>query len=458
MATKATASQDSAKIPPQNLDAEKSLLGAILISDNIIADVVASITPEDFYETKHQLIFAAMLALYETNRPIDLLTLTTQLKAHKNLDKAGGSTYLTSLTNYISSAAHATAYADLVSAASTRRRLITTATSITEMAYEDDTDMTVLLDEAEKELFSVSGKVVKTDAVSMEDILTDTFDRLEELSKNKGALRGLKTGFHDLDRMTAGFQKSDLIIIGARPAMGKTTFAQNLLYNVASINKSPVLFFSLEMSKAQITDRMLSDVSGVKSWNIRTGDLSGDDFAKIADAMAEMSDLPIYIDDSSAMSIMEMRTKARRAQHDHKISMIIVDYLQLMSGSPASIRSGNRVQEVSEISRGLKQMARELDIPVIALAQLSRAVTGRDDPRPVLSDLKESGSIEQDADMCIFIHRPDYYKQNKPDFVPTNITELLIQKHRNGPVGKVDLYFNSEILRFQSLDKERTEP
>ena len=281
------------------------------------------------------------------------------------------------------------------------------------------------------------------------------FERIEELRKNKGALRGLKTGFRDLDNKTAGLQKGDLIIIGARPAMGKTTFAQNLAYNVASINNRGVLFFSMEMGANEIIDRMISDVSGVDNWKMRTGNINGDEEARITDALAEMDEIPIYIDDTSSMTIMDLRNKARRAKHDHDIGVVIVDYLQLITGSDRY--KGNRVQEVTEISRGLKILARELEIPVIALAQLSRNVTGRDDPRPVLSDLRESGSIEQDADLVMFLHRPDYYRQNDDNYEETHITELLVAKHRHGAVGKIELYFHPELLRFMSLDKTREE-
>jgi replicative DNA helicase len=446
--------KQSAKVPPQDLDAERSVLGAVLKTDDVMANLADTLKSEDFYEPKHQLIYAAMLALYERSQPIDLLTLTSKLKQQKQLDAAGGSSYLSALTNYVPTAAHSEAYADIVARCALRRRLIRAAGEIAEQAYDEDGEIDTIVDAAEKELFQAADQKAKHDLVPLGDILIDTFDRIEELQNNKGALRGLKTGFADLDHKTAGFQKSDLIIIGARPAMGKTTLAQNLIYNVASINKKPVLFFSLEMSREQIVDRMIADVANVDSWKIRTGNLSGDDYKKIADATDEMSEVPIFIDDSSGTSILEMRTKARRAAHDHDIGMIVVDYLQLMSGSAASVRNGNRVQEVSEISRGLKLIARELNIPVIALAQLSRQVTGRDNPRPVLSDLRESGSIEQDADLVMFIHRPDYYKQNDDDYEKTNITELLIAKHRNGPIGKIELYFDPERLRFMTLDKE----
>jgi replicative DNA helicase len=394
-----------------------------------------------------------MLELYEHHKPVDLLTVTASLRSSKSLKGVGGAAYLTELTNYVPTASHAKAYADIVAKAAVRRRLIKAGTDIVSKAYEEETDTTILLGEAEKDLFAVSDAALKSDLVSLEDILSDAFDRMEELHKNKGALRGLKSGFRDLDNKTAGFQKDDLVIVGARPAMGKTTFAQNIAYNVATINKKGVLFFSLEMGKDEITDRMISDVSGVDNWKIRTGNLTDEDFGKISDAMGEMAEAPIFIDDTPGTTILEIRNKARRAAHEHDIGMVIIDYLQLIQGSDRY--AGNRVQEVTEISRGLKILARELHVPVIALAQLNRGVTDRENPRPVLSDLRESGSIEQDADLVIFLHRPDYYKMNDPDFEPTNITELLISKHRHGPVGKIELFFHPELLRFMSLDKTR---
>ena len=443
-------SRDS-RIPPQDLVAEKSLLGAVLISDAVLPEILTILRPQDFYDEAHQKIFEAMMSLYDQHKPIDLLTLTNELKTTKKLKEVGGAPYLSELTNFVPTASHAKAYADIIDKASVRRKLIKAGSIIADKAFEDDASVVDLIGQAEKELFSVSNKIVKSDYTPMEELLADAFDRIEELHKNKGALRGLKTGFKDLDNKTAGFQKGDLVIIGARPAMGKTTFAQNLAYNIASINKKGVLFFSMEMAANEIIDRMISDVSGVDNWKMRTGNLSDEEFARIGDALGEMDEIPIYIDDTSSMTIMELRNKARRAMHDHNIGIVVVDYLQLIQGSERY--AGNRVQEVTEISRGLKILARELEIPVIALAQLSRGVTGRDDPRPVLSDLRESGSIEQDADLVMFLHRPDYYNQNKDDFVPTNITELIIAKHRHGAVGKIELYFHPELLRFMSLDK-----
>lgn len=437
------------KVPPQSLDAEMSLLGAVLIDEEVIADASEQVRANDFYDKRHQLIFAAMMRLYEKHKPVDLLTLTEELKKKDELDTVGGSTYLTELTNYVPTASHATAYAELVQQKAVRRRLIRASAEISEMGFDEETTTQELLEKAEAELFSVSDQSLKQDLVSIESILTESFDRIEELHRNKGALRGIRTGYRDLDNMTAGLQRSDLIILAARPAMGKTTLVTNLAYNVATIAKLPVLFFSLEMSKEQLIDRMLADASGVDSWNIRTGNLSDDDFSKISEAMGEMAEAPIFIDDTPGLSVLEMRTKSRRAAHDQPLGLIIVDYLQLMQAN--GNHSGNRVQEVSEISRGLKLIARELNVPLIALSQLSRSVESRTPPIPQLSDLRESGSIEQDADIVSFIYRPGYYEPDNPEV--QNITDLIIAKHRNGPVGKVQLYFHPERLRFMSLDK-----
>lgn len=447
----ATKSVNAAKIPPQNLDAEKSLLGAVLIDEEVIADVAELVSSIDFYDKQHQLVYGAMLRLYERHKPVDLLTLTEELKKKDELDTVGGSAYLTELTNYVPSAAHARSYAEMVAEKAVRRRLIKASSEISELGFTEDATTQELLERAEAQLFSVSDQSLKQDLVSLESILTESFDRIEELHRNKGQLRGIRTGYRDLDNMTAGLQRSDLIILAARPAMGKTTLVTNLAYNVATIAKQPVLFFSLEMSKEQLVDRMLADASGVDSWNIRTGNLSDDDFAKLSEAMGEMAEAPIYIDDTPGLSVLEMRTKARRKHHEQPLGLIIIDYLQLLQAS--GNHNGNRVQEVSEISRGLKLIARELNVPVIALSQLSRTVEQRTPPVPQLSDLRESGSIEQDADIVSFIYRPGYYEPDNPEV--QNITDLIIAKHRNGPVGKVQLYFHPERLRFMSLDKRR---
>lgn len=439
-----------AKIPPQNLDAEKSLLGAVLINDDVMADASEEVTEKDFYDKRHSTVYGAMMRLYEKHKPVDLLTLTEELTKKDQLETIGGSAFLSELTNYVPTAAHAKSYAEIVSQKAVRRRLIKASGDISELGYDEDTTTGELLEKAEAEIFSVSDQSLRTDLVSLESVLTDSFDRMEELHKNKGAIRGIKTGYRDLDNMTAGLQRSDLIILAARPAMGKTTLVTNLAYNVATIEKKSVIFFSLEMSKDQLVDRMLADAAGVDAWNIRTGNLSDDDFAKLSEAMGEMAEAPIYIDDTPGLSVLEMRTKARRAAHENELGLIIVDYLQLMqASSPRS--DGNRVQEVSEISRGLKLIAREMNVPVIALSQLSRSVETRTPQIPQLSDLRESGSIEQDADIVMFIYREAYYN---PDTDRENLTDLIISKHRNGPTGKVELYFHPERLRFMSLDRK----
>ena len=450
MSTTDKTTQATGKLPPQNLDAEKSLLGAILIEEEVLADATEIVRPADFYDKNHGLIFASMLRLFEKHKPVDLLTLTEELQKKGELEVIGGSAYLTDLTNYVPTAAHAEAYAEIITQKAVRRRLIKASADITELGYDESTTTQELLEKAEAELFSVSDQSLKQDLISIENILADSFDRIEELHKNKGSLRGIRTGYRDLDNITAGLQRSDLIILAARPAMGKTTLVTNLAYNVATIEKKPVLFFSLEMSKEQLIDRMLADASGVDSWNIRTGNLSDDDFAKLSEAMGEMSEAPIFIDDTPGLSVLEMRTKARRAAHENPLGLIVVDYLQLMQAT--GNHNGNRVQEVSEISRGLKLIARELNVPLIALSQLSRSVESRTPPIPQLADLRESGSIEQDADLVAFIYRPGYYEPDNPDV--QNITDLIIAKHRNGPVGKVQLYFHPERLRFMSLDRK----
>lgn len=441
----------AAKIPPQNLDAEMSVLGAILIDDEVLANISDKLKPQDFYDKRHATVYQAMFSLFERHRPVDLLTLSDELEKKSELEGVGGSTYLTELTNYVPTAAHAEAYADMIAQKAVRRRLIKVSSDIAELGFDEEKNVQELLEMAESQLFSVSDANTKQDLVSLEQILTESFDRIEELHRDRGKLRGITTGWRDLDHMTAGLQRSDLIIVAARPAMGKSTLVSNLAYNVATRTKQAALFFSLEMSKEQLVDRMLAEAAGVDAWNIRTGNLSDDDFEKLSAAMGEMAEAPIFIDDTPGLSVLEMRTKARRVAHNHPLGVIIVDYLQLMQGSGRNY-DGNRVQEVSEISRGLKLIARELNVPVIALSQLSRSVESRNPQIPQLADLRESGSIEQDADIVMFIYREDYYN---PETDRQHITDLIIAKHRNGPVGRIELYFHPERLKFMSLDKQR---
>lgn len=443
--------EPTGKIPPQNLDAEKSLLGAVLIDDEVLANISDRLKPNDFYDKRHAAVYGAMYRLYEHHKPIDLLTLSDEMAKKGELENVGGSAYLTELTNYVPTAAHAETYAEMIAQKAVRRRLIKASSDIAELGFDEDKNIQELLEKAEAELFSVSDTNVKQDLVSLEQILTESFDRIEELHRDKGKLRGLTTGWRDLDKMTAGLQRSDLIVLAARPAMGKSTLVSNLAYSLASREKQAVLFFSLEMSKEQLTDRMLAEAAGVDAWKIRTGDLSDGDFEKLSSAMGEMAEAPIYIDDTPGLSVLEMRTKARRVAHNQPLGLIIVDYLQLMQGSGRG-NDFNRVQEVSEISRGLKLIARELNVPVVALSQLSRSVESRSPQIPQLADLRESGSIEQDADIVMFIYREDYYN---PETDRQHITDLIIAKHRNGPTGRIELYFHPERLRFMSLEKKR---
>jgi replicative DNA helicase len=439
-------------IPPHNLEAESSLLGAILIDADAIVRIADLTRIEDFYDERHQRIYEAILKLYEKHSPIDVLTLSNQLKSSGFLDIIGGAGYLTELTNYVPTAAHVEEYAKIVSQKALRRRLIKASQSITEYGFDEAQSIQDLIETAETELFNVSQQHVKQDISSIEDILAESFERLDELHKDKGKIRGVPTGLKDLDNILAGLQRSDLIILAARPSMGKTALSLNLAHNIATKTDLPVLVFSLEMSKEQIVDRMLSMESGVDAWNIRTGNLSDTDFEKIGQAMGTLSEAPIYIDDTPGITVSDMRTKARREQHQRQLGCILVDYLQLMSGGHRFGGDSNRVQEISEISRGLKAIARELNVPLIALSQLSRSVESRSPQIPQLADLRESGSIEQDADVVAFIYREDYYN---PETDRKNITDIFIKKHRNGPTGQVELYFDKEKQRFRSLDKRQ---
>ncbi|MCA9333224.1 replicative DNA helicase [Candidatus Saccharibacteria bacterium] len=439
---------------PQNNEAEASLLGALLIDADAIVKIADTVGPEDFFDIKHRRIFEATMQLYEKRSPVDVLTLTEQLRATSFLEDVGGAAYLTQLTNFVPTASHVENYADIVSQKSLRRRLIQASKDIIDIGHDESRNLNELIEEAETKLFNVSQKHVKQDIVSLETVLGESFDRLDELHKDKGRIRGVPTGFKDLDAVLAGLQKSDLIILAARPSMGKTALALNLAHNVAVKAEQPVLVFSLEMSKEQLVDRMLAMESGVDAWSLRTGNLNDDDFEKIGHAMGTLSEAPIFIDDTPGITVSDLRTKARREAHMRDIGLIVVDYLQLMSGGHRFGGDGNRVQEISEISRGLKGIARELNVPLLALSQLSRSVENRSPQIPQLADLRESGSIEQDADVVAFIYREDYYNSETDR---RNITDIFIKKHRNGPTGAVELFFDKEKQRFRSLDTRHTE-
>ncbi|MCC7288877.1 replicative DNA helicase [bacterium] len=441
------------KVPPQNIAAESSLIGALLLDKEAIIKIADIVAADDFYVDKNRVIFEAILTLYEKREPIDLVTLSNRLEQVGELDKIGGAAYLTDLVNSVPSAAHVAEYARIVAQKATMRRLISAANSIGSLAYDEEKPLDNLLDSAEQTLFEVSQKHLKQNFTPIKEVLTESFDRLDSLHKDKKKVRGVPTGFRNLDNLLAGLQKSDLIILAARPSMGKTSLALNIAQNVAVKEGIPVGIFSLEMSKEQLIDRLLAGEAGIDSWKLRTGNLEDRDFDKLNRAMGVLSEAPIYIDDSAVTNVMEMRTKARRLQSEHDLGLVVIDYLQLMSGRAGG--SDNRVQEISEISRGLKGLARELNVPVIALSQLSRNVENRSPQIPQLADLRESGSIEQDADVVMFIYREDYYNK-ETDRV--GIADVLIKKHRNGPVGEVEMSFNAEQMLFKSMERSHRPP
>jgi replicative DNA helicase len=449
-------SNENLRVPPQNIEAERSVLGALMLDKDAIIKVANLVHPGDFYRDDHNIIFEAMIELYEKREPIDVLSLSNRLEERGELDKIGGSSYLTTLVTAVPSSSNVAHYAKVVQKKSTLRKLIRTANEIVELGYQESEDVEKLLDGAEQKLFSVSQKYIKQDFVPIRSILEAAFNRIDELHKGDHKLRGIPTGYPDMDNILAGFQKSDLVILAARPSIGKTTLALDLARQIAVKEKVPVGIFSLEMGADQLIDRMIAAESGVDLWRLRTGKLKtgdgDDDFQRIGQAMGVLSEAQIFIDDTGSANVMEMRTMARRLQSEHKVGIIIIDYLQLMEGR--STGGDNRVNEISEISRALKQLARELNIPIIALSQLSRAVESRSPQIPKLSDLRESGSIEQDADVVLFLYRED---REKPDTPNKNIVEVHVAKHRNGPVGKFSLYFNENSTNFKSLERVHAE-
>lgn len=441
------------KLPPQSVEAEQSVLGSLMIDKNAIIKIADLIRKEDFYKDIHGKIYDTMVYLYEHREPIDLLSLSNRLKEINELEKVGGHSYLVSLANAVPTAANVVHYAKIVAKKSVLRRLIDNASQIVSNAYDETEEIDKVLDEAEQKIFAVSQKYIRQDFTPIKPILEEAFDRIDELHKNKGKLRGIPTGFADLDNILAGLQNSNLIILGARPSVGKSSLGLDLVKHASIKEKIPVGIFSLEMSKEEVIDRLICSQAKVDLWKLRTGRLSSigenDDFSRIGHAMGVLSEAPIFIDDTPGINVMEMRTMARRLQSERGLGLIIVDYLQLMEGRG---KTDNRVQEVSEISRSLKGLARELNVPVVALSQLSRGIESRTDQRPKLSDLRESGSIEQDADVVLFIYREDKVRQNPET---KNIAEIIIAKHRNGPVGSVKLYFNEQITSFKNLDRTR---
>ncbi len=447
-ATPSPASASGLRIPPQNIEAEQALLGSIMVKPEGIHDALDIVSPDSFYAEKHRLIYQGMLDLFAKSEPIDLLSLSAKLNDLGRLESTGGRSYLAQLVNAVPTASNLKHYAEIVEKKAMMRGLIDAANDIGEMSYDESLEVETLLDASEKRIYEVTEGRSTRKFVSLRETLGEAWERIDNLHKNKGEMRGVPTGFKQLDSLLAGLQKSDLIILAARPSMGKTTFALDIARQTAVHHGTPVAIFSLEMSSQQLVDRMLASEARVNSWKLRTGNLSSEEeFDAIRDAMDRLAKAPIYMDDTASNNIMTMRSICRRLKREHGVGLIVVDYLQLMA--PTVTRaSDSMVQQVTEISRSLKAMAKELDVPVLALSQLSRAIeTRRGKPR--LSDLRDSGSIEQDADVAMFIHRDDKMNENSDR---PNIAEILVEKHRNGPLGKVELYFDEKHTTFMALE------
>ena len=453
----------AAKIPPHSLEAEESLLGSLLIDKDAIIKVADNIMPSDFYKEANRLIFETIKELYGNQEPIDIITLSNRLEEKKRLAEVGGRTYLAQLSNAVATSGNIVNYANIIQRKATLRRLQQAAAEISSLSFNEEREIDEILDETEKKVFGVSRKYLKNAFLPLDTLLNAAFDRIDDLHKYSGKLRGLSTGFPDLDNLLAGLQKSDLIILAARPSVGKTSLALDIARQAAIKSKEGVGIFSLEMSKEQLVDRMLCAQANVSLWKMRTGNLSDkeedNDFARIGEAMGKLAEAPIYIDDSGTLSIMEIRAKARRLQMEKGLGLIVIDYLQLMEGRGKY--GDNRVQEIAEISRGLKSIARELNIPILALAQLSRAVELTHPAIPKLSHLRDSGSIEQDADVVMFIYRKAADRGYNPNDLPLDErykAEIHIAKHRNGPTGKIDLFFDENTVSFRSISKKASDP
>ncbi|HEX8973995.1 MAG TPA: replicative DNA helicase [Patescibacteria group bacterium] len=442
------------RIPPHNLEAEQSVLGSLMLEKDAIIKIADLLKVGDFYKDDHNVIYEVILDLYDNREPIDVLSISNKLDEKKQLEQVGGSSYIASLVGGVPSASHIVHYAKVVQKKALLRRLIVAASDIVEAGYREGDDIEKILDEAEQKLFSVSQKYIKQDFIPIRSILESAFNRIDELHRDGNKSRGIPTGFPDLDNILAGLQKSDLVILAARPSVGKTSFALDIARHIAVRENVAVGMFSLEMGADQLVDRMLAAEANVDLWRLRTGKLNdkgeNNDFQRIGEAMGVLSEAKLFIDDTASANIMEMRTMARRLQAEHNLGLIVIDYLQLMEG-----RGGdNRVQEISEISRGLKNLARELNIPILALSQLSRSVESRSPQIPKLSDLRESGSIEQDADIVLFLYRED---REKPDTPNKGIVKIIIAKHRNGPVGEVNAFFQEGSASFRSLERIHTQ-
>ncbi len=452
------------RIPPQNLEAERSFLGAIMIDKEIMLRVADQISADDFYKHAHTHIFESISGLYEKGEPLDILTISSHLDERDLLAKVGGRAYLVELSNSVPTSTHAPQYAAIIRKKAVLRKLLAAGSNITALSFQEEDDVQTTLDQAQQELYSITQAHMTKGFTGIKSVLHGAFDRIDELHREKGTFRGVPSGFTELDSLLSGFQKSDLVILAARPSVGKTSFVLDIARHAATKAKVPIGLFSLEMSKEQLVDRMLCAEAQVDLWKMRTGNLSdrpdSDDFPRIGRAMGVLSDAPIYIDDQPGNNIMQIRTKARRLQAEHGLGMLIIDYLQLME-SHRKGGSENRVQEVSEMSRGLKGIARELNIPVIALSQLSRTVESTKPAIPKLSHLRDSGAIEQDADVVMFIYRKAADKNYRTEEIPPDeryLGEIHVAKHRNGPTGVVKLFFDETRASYQNLDKMHASP
>lgn len=437
------------RMPPQSVEAEEAVLGALLVNPNSITRVIETLRPQHFYKPSHREIFEGIMELFNKNEPIDIVTVSEHLRDKDKLEKAGGRSYINDLALAVVTTANIEYYAKIIADKSLLRELINAGTEIVSLAYEDEGATGTTLDNAEKLIFDIAQKKSSSDLIPVKDLVLTSYEQIEYRYNNKDEMLGVPSGFYDLDNMTSGFQKSDLVILAARPSMGKTAFCLNMAQNAAVKKKIPVAMFSLEMSKEQLVQRMLCSQAELDSNRLRTGHMQSEDWGKLTSAMGDLADAPIFIDDTPAVNVLDIRAKCRRLCMEHgNLGMIIIDYLQLMEGTGKSRGSLDRVQEISGISRGLKNLARELKVPVIALSQLSRAVESRQIKKPMLSDLRESGSIEQDADIVMFIYRDEYY--NPENVESKGKAEIIVAKQRNGPVGSVDLIFQSNITKFKN--------
>jgi replicative DNA helicase len=439
------------RLPPQSVEAEEAVLGALLIDPDAVIRVSTILRPQDFYREKHGWMYDAILALHERREPVDFLTVCDELERRAQLDEVGGPAFITTLINAVPTSIHAEHYARIVERSATRRRLLEAAGQIAVLAYQEADDVEEVVDHAEQILFGVSERRISRELVPIKQVLSDYYDRIEYLTRHRGEIIGIPTGFTDMDKLLGGLQRSDMIILAARPSVGKTSLALTIAHNAAKKFGQRVAFFSLEMSDEQVVQRLISAETGIDAQRLRRGDIADDEWSRFMKASSDLAETLFFIDDSPAISALELRTKARRLHAEVGIDLIVVDYLQLMRGD---FRAENRVQEISAISRALKALARELNVPVLALSQLSRGVEARSDKRPILSDLRESGALEQDADVVIFIYRDEMYNENT---ARKNIADILISKHRNGPTGQVALYFKKELAQFREAELRRTE-